>query len=55
VTRCIIAIRTGKWPQRRHDVEELEKVILEEAAAGMTAKQILEDVEGKVRHGREHK
>ncbi|MCB4768210.1 TRAP transporter small permease subunit [Ancylobacter sp. Lp-2] len=32
VARCIICIRTGDWPQRLHDVEEMEKVILEEAA-----------------------
>ena len=32
-------------PQRRRDVEELEKVILEEAQAGKTADQILQDVE----------
>jgi len=29
--RCLICIRTGEWPQRLHDVEELEKVILEKA------------------------
>ena len=31
VLRCILCIRNGEWPQRLHDVEELEKVILEEA------------------------
>jgi TRAP-type mannitol/chloroaromatic compound transport system permease small subunit len=31
VFRCLICIRNGEWPQRLHDVEELEKVILEEA------------------------
>jgi TRAP-type mannitol/chloroaromatic compound transport system permease small subunit len=31
VVRCIQCLRTGEWPQRLHDVEELEKVILEEA------------------------
>jgi TRAP-type mannitol/chloroaromatic compound transport system permease small subunit len=31
VVRCIICIRNGEWPKRLHDVEELEKVILEEA------------------------
>jgi TRAP-type mannitol/chloroaromatic compound transport system permease small subunit len=31
VIRCIICIRTGEWPQRLHDVEELEKVVLSEA------------------------
>ncbi|MEP6601796.1 MAG: TRAP transporter small permease subunit [Nitrospirota bacterium] len=43
--RCVITLRTGKVPQRRRDVEELEKVILEEAQAGKTADQILRDVE----------
>jgi TRAP-type mannitol/chloroaromatic compound transport system permease small subunit len=30
VIRCIECIRTGRWPRRLHDVEELEKVILEQ-------------------------
>jgi TRAP-type mannitol/chloroaromatic compound transport system permease small subunit len=30
IIRCIITIRTGAWPQRLHDVEELERVILEQ-------------------------
>jgi len=50
VIRSVIALRTGKTPQRRRDVEELEKVILEEAQAGKTAEQILQDVE---HHGEE--
>jgi TRAP-type mannitol/chloroaromatic compound transport system permease small subunit len=29
--RCIMCIRTGEWPQRLHDVEELEKVLIDEA------------------------
>lgn len=33
VIRCIKTIKTGEWPQRLHDVEELEKLILEEAEA----------------------
>jgi TRAP-type mannitol/chloroaromatic compound transport system permease small subunit len=32
VVRCIICLKIGRWPQRLHDVEELEKVILEEHA-----------------------
>jgi TRAP-type mannitol/chloroaromatic compound transport system permease small subunit len=32
VVRCFIAIRRNEWPQRLHDVEELEKVILEQHA-----------------------
>jgi TRAP-type mannitol/chloroaromatic compound transport system permease small subunit len=30
--RCVICLRTGEWPPRLHDVEELEKQILEKAA-----------------------
>lgn len=30
VIRCLVCLKTGKWPQRLHDVEELEKVILEQ-------------------------
>lgn len=37
VIRCVICIKTGAWPQRLHDVEELEKVILEKAAAAKGA------------------
>jgi TRAP-type mannitol/chloroaromatic compound transport system permease small subunit len=35
--RCIQCIRTGEWPQRLHDVEEMEKLILEEAATKAAA------------------
>ena len=31
VIRCIICMRNGEWPQRLHDVEEIEKIMLEEA------------------------
>jgi TRAP-type mannitol/chloroaromatic compound transport system permease small subunit len=31
VIRCIRCMRTGEWPARLHDVEELEKVMLSEA------------------------
>jgi TRAP-type mannitol/chloroaromatic compound transport system permease small subunit len=34
VIRCAVCIRTGVWPQRLHDVEELERRILEEAEQG---------------------
>jgi TRAP-type mannitol/chloroaromatic compound transport system permease small subunit len=30
VIRCIYCLRRGEWPQRLHDVEELEKIILEQ-------------------------
>jgi len=31
VIRCLICLKRGSWPQRLHDAEELEKIILEEA------------------------
>ncbi|MBI3451905.1 MAG: TRAP transporter small permease subunit [Rhodospirillales bacterium] len=31
--RCAIALKTGEWTPRLHDVEELEEVILEQAHA----------------------
>lgn len=31
VMRCIICLRSGSWPPRLHDVEELEQIILQEA------------------------
>lgn len=34
VARCVICIRTGDWPQRLHDVQELETVMMERAARG---------------------
>lgn len=32
VMRCIVAIRTGRWPRRLHDVEEMETVVLHQHA-----------------------
>lgn len=32
VMRCIVCMRTGSWPQRSGDVEELEKVLQEQHA-----------------------
>ncbi len=31
IVRCVICLRQGAWPQRLHDVEELESAILAEA------------------------
>ena len=28
--RCVMCIRTGEWPQRLHDVEETESIIMQE-------------------------
>jgi TRAP-type mannitol/chloroaromatic compound transport system permease small subunit len=30
IIRCVIAIRTNAWPQRLHDVEETESIIMQE-------------------------
>lgn len=30
IIRCILAIRTGAWPRRMHDVEETESIIMQE-------------------------
>jgi TRAP-type mannitol/chloroaromatic compound transport system permease small subunit len=30
IIRCVICIRVGQWPQRLHDVEETESIILQE-------------------------
>jgi TRAP-type mannitol/chloroaromatic compound transport system permease small subunit len=34
VLRCIVCLRDGEWAPRLHDVEELEKQILEQAEKG---------------------
>lgn len=31
IIRCVLCIRSGAWPQRLHDVEETESLILQEA------------------------
>jgi TRAP-type mannitol/chloroaromatic compound transport system permease small subunit len=35
--RCLICIRTGRWPMRLRDVEETEKTVLEGPSAGIDA------------------
>ncbi len=45
VVRCLICIRTGDWPQRLHDVEEMEKIILEEAATKDNPEEALNAIE----------
>lgn len=34
VLRCIVCIRTGAWPRQAEDVEEMEKILQQEAAEG---------------------
>ncbi|WP_207459728.1 TRAP transporter small permease subunit [Azospirillum sp. SYSU D00513] len=38
--RCVICIRTGDWPRRLHDVEELEQVVLAQAALARENKTV---------------
>ena len=40
VLRCIVCLREGQWPTRLHDVEELEKQIIEEAARKRAAGEL---------------
>ncbi len=37
VLRCVVCLREGQWPERLHDVEELETQILKEHAAKAAA------------------
>ncbi len=39
VLRCIACIRSNRWPQRLHDVEELEDVLVQQYASGGAAQQ----------------
>ena len=34
VLRCLVCLRDNRWPQRLHDVEELEDVLIEQYASG---------------------
>ena len=34
LVRCVMAFKTGEWPTRLHDVEELDKIMLEKAEHG---------------------
>lgn len=47
VVRCYICLRDGDWPQRLHDVEEMEKIILDEAAAKAEQEAALTAIEGE--------
>lgn len=38
VIRCVLCIRTGRWPQKLHDVEEMETAIQNEREYGNAAK-----------------
>jgi hypothetical protein len=40
VVRAFLALKTGEWPQRLHDVEETEKIILEQAEAAQKGDKI---------------
>lgn len=40
VIRCVLCLRTGDWPKRLRDVEELEKILLEKGADAVTVTQL---------------
>ena len=40
ILRCIVCIKTGHWPERLHDVEELETAILKNAEDEKRMRQI---------------
>ncbi len=44
VGRCVLCLRSGTWPRRAHDVEEMDKEILEEVCEGKTHEQILKEI-----------
>ena len=46
MTRCIVCLRDGKWPQRQQDVEELETAILHEREA-LSKREELSDTGAK--------
>jgi len=39
VLRCLVCIRANRWPQRLHDVEELEDVLMEQYRSGGATRQ----------------
>ncbi len=49
VIRCVICLRTGAWPQRLHDVEELEKILIDEAEQRKQAEMRKAEVTGIAR------
>jgi len=42
--RCIQCLRTGAWPRRAHDVEEMEQAIVEEMQEGKSGTQVLDEI-----------
>jgi TRAP-type mannitol/chloroaromatic compound transport system permease small subunit len=51
VIRCMMAIRSGEWPQRLHDVEELDKIMLLEAEQQKAAEMARAEDAGARRGG----
>ncbi len=48
IIRCLICIRQGEWPQRLHDVEETESIIIRE-------KKHLQDLEAAAQAQKHHR
>ncbi len=36
VIRCVLCLKTGRWPRQLHDVEEMESMLLKQGAAADT-------------------
>ncbi|MEW6334375.1 MAG: TRAP transporter small permease subunit [Thermodesulfobacteriota bacterium] len=52
--RCVQCMRTGEWPQRLHDVEELEKELIEKHQRELEAKKAAQkekEAEGEKKEG----
>lgn len=47
IVRCVICLRQGAWPQRLHDVEELESAIMAEAENRRRAEQEMQAGAGR--------
>ncbi|WP_114394466.1 TRAP transporter small permease subunit [Oleisolibacter albus] len=41
--RCVLCLRDGHWPPRRHDVEELEQLMLRQHSPGSPDEQLAHD------------
>jgi len=51
IIRCIICIRDGSWPQRLHDVEETESVIIREQQLQRERGEVVQPLPGNKETG----
>jgi TRAP-type mannitol/chloroaromatic compound transport system permease small subunit len=52
IIRCFLCIRTGEWPQRLHDVEETESVIIREQQFQRERGEAVQPLPGQKETGR---